>query len=125
MWTSNIISRMTAGISRCRSSNRLCSARTYVTLDTTTGLSPSGLFVPDTEVMSYQGITANTLNNVGRCLSGSCDPLNPPSHSTMTPANSISVPNYIGMSYTQGNRNIALMKLTLYDELTSISAGST
>ena len=70
----------------------------------------------DSEVMSYQGITANTLNNVGRCLSGSCDPLNPPAHSTFTFVDNIQVPNYVGMNYTQGNLNEALMKLTLYDE---------
>jgi hypothetical protein len=87
-----------------------------VTLDTTAGLPSSGLLVLDSEIISYQGIQANVLNNVSRCLSGSCDPLNPPSHSTYTFVNNIQVPNYVGMSYTQGNRNVALMKLTLYDE---------
>jgi hypothetical protein len=89
---------------------------TDVTLDTTTGMSTSGLFVIDSEVLSYNGISSNTLNTVGRCLSSSCDPLHPPSHSTFTFVNNIKVPNYIGMSYTQGNRNVALMKLTLSDE---------
>jgi hypothetical protein len=87
-----------------------------VTLDTTTGLPAAGLLVLDSEIISYQGIAANVLNNVTRCLSGSCDPLNPPSHSTFTFVNNIQVPNYVGMSYTQGNRNVAMMKLTLYDE---------
>ena len=87
-----------------------------VTLDSTTGLPPSGLLVLDSEIISYQSITSNVLNNVTRCLSSSCDPLNPPSHSTYTFINNIQVPNYVGMSYTQGNRNVALVKLTLYDE---------
>jgi len=89
---------------------------TDVTLDTAAGLPPSGLFVVDSEVLSYNGIIGNTLHNVGRCLSSSCDPTNPPAHSTFTFVNNIQVPNYIGMNYTQGNRNVALVKLTLYDE---------
>jgi len=55
-----------------------------VTLDSTTGLPPSGVIVLDSEVMAYQSITANVLNTVSRCITTSCDPLNPPAHSTTT-----------------------------------------
>src|SRR5258708_1130434 len=87
-----------------------------VTVDVTTGMPTSGFFVMDSEILSYSGITSNVLNNISRCLTNSCDPLNPPGHSTFTIVGSSQVPNYIGVGYTQGDRNIALMKLTLYAE---------
>ncbi len=83
------------------------SADVDVTLDTTTGLSSSGFIVLDAEVLFYNGITNNTLNNVARCQSGSCSGP-PPTHSTTTFVNTVPEPNYIGVNYTQGMNNIAL-----------------
>jgi len=81
------------------------------------GLPPTGNLVLDSEIISYSTITvSNVVSGIGRCLAGSCDPLNPPAHSTFTLVAGVMEPNYVGVGYTQGNSDVALMKLTLYDE---------
>ncbi|MFA5975390.1 MAG: hypothetical protein WC859_04410 [Elusimicrobiota bacterium] len=86
------------------------------TLDTTTGLPITGILVLDSEIFQYAGITLNVLTGITRCLNNSCNPLAPPTHSTYTVVNSSEMPNFLGFNYTQGSRNVALMKLTLRGE---------
>src|SRR5262249_27474313 len=70
---------------------------TFFTLDTTTGLPSVGNLTIDSEIISYSTITLNTVSGLGRCLANSCDPLNPPAHSTFTFVNNVQVPNYVGV----------------------------
>ncbi len=84
------------------------------TLNTSSGMPTSGLMVIDAEVLGYTGILGNVLTGLSRCVSGSCT--TPPAiHSTYTYVNSVEQPNYIGVNYTQGMRNVALIKFSLQD----------